>query len=130
MNETIDHTFQCESPARRKAVKERMSALRPKILEWGTSAQLAEAMYVGAWAWIRGEQTPSPETLAMQDDAVGSLILQAFEEQSALGWNAFYRGFWTSTWQLAQEAHWAKCGKTSGFDTGESWSGKAQNWFF
>jgi hypothetical protein len=55
VNETIDHMFQCESPARRNAVKERMSDLRPKLIEWGTLAQLAEAMYVGAWAWIRGE---------------------------------------------------------------------------
>jgi hypothetical protein len=95
------------------------------------SAQLlAEAMYAGAWAWIRGEQIPPPETLDTSDDAAGSLILQAFEEQSTLGWNVFYRGFWTSTWRMAQEAYGAKVGKNGSFETGESWSGKALNWFF
>jgi hypothetical protein len=100
------------------------------MLEWGTSATLAAAMYAGAHAWIEGCAIPLPETITESDDDVGCLIQQAYMEQSELGWDNFFRGFWTSSWRAAQDAHWKKVGKGGSFETGESWSGKAQAWFF
>jgi hypothetical protein len=85
VDEMINHLFQCKLPTRCKAVQDQILDLRPKFIEWGTSTQLAEAMYVRAWAWIRGDPIPSSETLETSDDEEGCLILQAFP-YSAIRW--------------------------------------------
>jgi hypothetical protein len=87
-------------------------------------------MAQGAETWIVGQPAPSVESFTVSDDEIGNLTLRAYVEQSALGWNCFYRGFLTSTWRAAQEEYWRKTGKRDCFATGESWSGKVQLWIF
>jgi hypothetical protein len=111
-------------------VLERLELLQPKLIEWGTSPQLAEAMVTGARAWVEGNSIPASEALNLSDNDAGKQIRAAYQEQTDLGWNVFFRGFWSSGWRLAQDEHWKRVGKSCSFDTGESWAGKAQLWFF
>jgi hypothetical protein len=100
------------------------------MLDWGTVAQIVDGMYAGATAWSEGKEIPSSETLTVTDNDVRRLVRTAYREQSELGWDVFFCGFWTNSWRGAQDAHWKRVGKAGSFEKGESWSGKAQLWFF
>ena len=128
--ETIDHLFQCEGAARRRAVLDKLTMLRSQLSDWDTAPQLINTILAGATAWIQGQPVPDPESLSLSDDAVGQSICRAYSEQTGLGWNVFFRGFWTISWREAQDAYWTSTGRSDVFSTGESWSGKVQGWLF
>ena len=95
-----------------------------------TSVLLLTAIKTGALAWIEGKEIPPVEDLALPDTAIGRMIAKAYSEQSSLGWNVLFRGFWTSTWRRAQELEFQKLICRDRQDYGDRWAGRAQLWFF
>ena len=63
-----------------------------------TANPIISALQTGALAWVEGTATPLVDSLTL-----GELIHHAYQEQSSLGWNVLFRGFWSSSWRLAQE---------------------------
>jgi hypothetical protein len=68
-----------------------------------TSTLVINALRSGAWAWIEGNPTPDVEILNLPDSLLGQLVHKAYVEQTSLGWNLLFRGFWTISWRTAQE---------------------------
>jgi len=50
---------------------------------------------------------------------------KAYVEQSQLGWNVLFRGFWTVSWREAQESVYDARNIREPTDTGEAWIGRA-----
>ena len=98
--------------------------------EWKTSRCIIGALHAGALAWLAGEDPPSADSLNLPDTRVGRLTAQAFDEQRALGWNVLFRGFWSSSWQAAQEAEYQQSPHREKSNTGPVWAGRAIGWFF
>jgi hypothetical protein len=89
-----------------------------------------QSLRLGARAWIDGHEIPAVSTLYLQDNGVGRLVRQAYLEQTELGWNVLFRGFWSTSWRLAQEAEYRNSSYSKDYqDTGGRWAGKAQGWF-
>ena len=130
VEETVDHIFLCSATARRRLVSQHLELLPPFLRKRKTAPAIIVAIRAGATAWITGSSIPTLESLNLPDSCIGRLVAAAYSEQTSLGWNAFFRGFWTTKWRLAQEAHLNIITDRGPYDTGESWSGKAQNWFF
>jgi ribonuclease HI len=130
VEETVDHVFQCSSVSRRRAVMQRLDSLEAALVKLRTSSPLIRALHTGATSWVLGRECPTVVSLDLPETAVGELIAAAYTEQTALGWNVLFRGFWSSKWRLAQEAHFRVVGARERQDTGERWSGKLHNWFF
>jgi hypothetical protein len=87
-------------------------------------------MQTGAITWVEGRTTPDVNTLDLPASPLGDLIRKAYKEQTSLGWNVLFRGFWTTTWRIAQEAQFSMYQSRELQDTGEQWSARAQRWFF
>jgi hypothetical protein len=87
-------------------------------------------MQTGAIAWVEGRITPDVDTLDLSVSPLGDLIRKAYVEQTSLGWNVLFRGFWTTTWRLAQEEQFSMYRSRDLQDTGEQWSARAETWFF
>ena len=128
--ETVDHVFLCDNTARRRVILDKFSSFHSFFREMKTAARLISAIKIGAVAWIEGKEIPPVDTLNLPDSRLGQLIRQAYMEQSDLGWNALFRGFWSSSWRLAQEEEFKKLLCKEMQDTGERWACRAQLWFF
>ena len=129
--ETMDHVFQCSSPIRRTAIHDRFSTSFFKYFRsMKTSTCIISAMQIGALAWIEQRDPPLASELDLPDNAVGDITRRAYTEQSSLGWNVLFRGFWTNSWRLAQEEQFRLNRSRDSQDTGEQWSARAQTWFF
>ena len=50
-----------------------------------------------------GTEIPDVESLDLPDTVLGRLIAAAYTDQTLLGWNVLFRGFWAKNWRLAQE---------------------------
>jgi hypothetical protein len=87
------------------------------------------ALQAGAMAWAEQREPPSTESLNLPENQLGNLIWQAYAEQTSLGWNVLYRGFWVSSWRLAQEEQFRMYRSREIHDTGEIWAAHAQLWF-
>jgi hypothetical protein len=87
-------------------------------------------MQIGAQAWVEQREPPPADTLTVPDNQLGKLIVKAYTDQLALGWNAFFRGFWVQSWRLAQEEQFCMYRSREVQDTGDRWSAMAQAWFF
>jgi hypothetical protein len=87
-------------------------------------------MQIGALAWIEQRDPPSADTLDVPDNCLGTLVRQAYKEQTTLGWNSLFRGFWVKSWRLAQEEQFRMYRSREMSDTGERWAARAQMWFF
>jgi len=55
---------------------------------------------------------------------------KAYVEQSQLGWNVLFRGFWTVSWREAHELVYDARNIREPTDTGEAWIGRVLRWFF
>ena len=128
--ETVDHIFQCRAPKRKQAVREAFKGLHSKLREFKTSELIITALQTGATAWIEDQEIPSVDALNLPDTEVGRLTAQAYKEQSALGWNVLFRGFWSHSWRLAQEEQFRLKRCADRLDTGATWSTRSQKWFF
>ena len=128
--ETVDHIFQCTAPERRSALNERFSDLFKDFRSKKTAPSLILALQGGAMAWIEQRDPPPVESLDLPDNRMGILIRQAYTEQTSLGWNVLFRGFWSSSWRLAQEEQFRTQRSRERQDTGELWAASAQVWFF
>jgi hypothetical protein len=101
------------------------------FLEWKTSKPLIHALYSGAVAWIQQRDPPSVVSLDLPATPLGDLISRAYIEQTTLGWNVLFRGFWSISWRRAQEYEFAANPVKRGFkDNGEAWASRAQLWMF
>ena len=135
--ETIDHVLQCISNERRQATQAQFLELRDKLSEWNTSEYVTNAMITGATHWMRGEDIPDVGELQIPDCAVGLMVKRAYTEQACIGWHTFLRGFWSTSWGQAHEAHIHAQDATdqreqhvSRWLTGETWAAKTQHWVF
>lgn len=124
---TVDHVFQCTSFTRRQLVSSRLATLPIKFSALGT-ANCITAISVGAQAWAEGRNIPPVNTLNLPDTAAGRLSTLAYDKQSTLSWNIFFKGFWSASWHLAQEAHLRADPGQKITDTSARWSGKTQLW--
>jgi hypothetical protein len=98
---------------------------------WKTSHLIIDALRAGALAWIDGNPAPAVGTLHLPDSPLGHLVHKAYVEQTSLGWNLLFRGFWTISWRTAQEYEFSNCPFELGFQyNGASWAGRAQMWMF
>ena len=127
--ETVDHLFQCTERSRRRAVAERFEALHDEFRAWKTSEIIISTIRAGAMAWVEGKATPSLSSLNLPDTTLGRLTAKAYLDQTLLGWNALFRGFWASSWRLAQEHQFTCYPIREKHDTGDRWAGLAQSWF-
>jgi hypothetical protein len=129
--ETVDHLFLCEFTERRRAILDRFQSFHAKFRETKTSTHIIWALQTGSLAaWIEGRPCPITDTLLLPDTELGQLIEQAYQEQSGLGWNALFRGFWTDKWRQAQELEFKHLRGRELKDTGERWAAKVQLWFY
>ena len=94
-----------------------------------TSRHLISALQSGATAWLEGKEIPPVTSLDLPQDKLGRLIAQAYTDQTTLGWNVLFRGFWVKNWRLAQEEQFQLYHSREWQDTGDQWSGSAQMWF-
>ena len=104
LEETVDHIFQCPQRVRRTAMLKGLEGLHDKFREWKTAYCIIGALTAGATAWIEGRDIPPVESLQLPDTDVGRLTGKAYVEQTQLGWNVLFRGFWTVSWREAQES--------------------------
>ena len=81
-------------------------------------------------AWAEQCDPPPVESLNLPTNKLGDLIRLAYAEQTALGWNVLFRGFWVTSWRLAQEEQFRMYRSREVKDTGEIWAARAQLWFF
>jgi hypothetical protein len=95
-----------------------------------TASSLISAMQTRALAWIEQRDPPSEDTLDVPDNCLGTLVKQAYAEQTVLGWNSLFRGFWVKSWRLAQEEQFRMYRSREMTDTGERWAARAQMGFF
>ena len=130
VEETVDHLFRCSSPQRRAALRARFDDMSKVFRAWKTSHHIISALHTGTLAWIEDREIPSVESLGLPDDEIGRLTRQAYLEQTDLGWNVLFRGFWTKSWRHAQEAQFQKYRSRERQDSGDQWAGKAQLWIF
>jgi hypothetical protein len=132
VEETVDHIFLCLAMARRRLVSQHLKLLPLALRNHKTAPSIIDAsIHAGATAWIiTGSSIPTLESLNLPDSCIGRLIAVAYSKQTSLGWNAFFPGLWTMKWRFAREAHLNIITNRGPYNTGESWSGKAQNWFF
>jgi ribonuclease HI len=130
VTETVDHLFQCESTERRRAILDRFTAFQEKFREYKTAYVIIGALMTGSIAWIEGRPIPDAATLLLPETTLGHLVAQAYREQNEIGWNVLFRGFWTSTWRLAQEEALRTMRGRERQDTGEQWAAKAQIWYY
>ena len=128
--ETVDHIFTCTNTTRRQAIRERFAVFDLRFREMNTANILITAIKTGTLAWIEGIDTPPVESLALPSTPLGQLVAQAYKEQTSLGWNVFFRGFWTKTWRVAQELEFQRLICRDRQDNGERWAGRAQLWFY
>jgi hypothetical protein len=47
------------------------------------------------FAWIEGREIPGVAELALPSTDMGQLVRKAYVEQTSLGWNSLFRGFWS-----------------------------------
>jgi hypothetical protein len=93
--------------------------------EWKTSEHLIHALHPGALAWIEQREPPSLVSVTAY------LISRAYIEQTSLGRNVLFRGFWSISWRRAQEYEFAASLLKLDFkDNGEDWASQAQLWMF
>jgi hypothetical protein len=131
VEETVDHILQCEHQPRRDALRDRFAGMSKTFRSWKTSDLIIAALQAGALAWIDGNPAPAVGTLQLPDSPLGKLVHKAYVEQTSLGWNLLFRGFWTISWRTAQEYEYSHCQFRLGFqDNGASWAGRAQMWMF
>jgi ribonuclease HI len=128
--ETVDHIFQCTAQLRRTAILKRFSSFFVYFRSMKTSKSLITTIHSGAMAWVEQREPPSAESLALPDNRLGSLIRKAYAEQTSLGWNVLFWGFWSSSWRLAQEEQFRMYRSREIQDTGERCAASAQMWFF
>ena len=128
--ETVDHLFQCEFLDRRRAILDRFTAYHSKFREYKTSPVVINALMTGSLAWIEGRETPSVDSLLLPDTPLGDIVAQAYLEQTSLGWNVLFRGFWTTSWRQAQELVFSTMRGKDLQDTGEQWAAKTQLWYY
>jgi ribonuclease HI len=129
--ETVDHLFQCRCAPRQAAINSALKDLKSKWAKWSTVNAIGDAILLGARAWLAGEPIPDIEVLNLRKDSIGQLIRQAYAEQTSMGWNVLFRGFWSSTWSKAQDRHYddrryADNNKMSG----DIWLGRTISYFF
>jgi hypothetical protein len=110
---------------------DRFAGMSKTFRSWKTSHLVIDALRAGALAWIDGNPTPAVGTLHLPDSPLGQLVHRAYVEQTSLGWNLLFRGFWTISWRTAQECEYSHSPFQRGFtDNGASWAGRAQMWMF
>ena len=95
-----------------------------------TATLITKALQTGSLAWVEGQQCPHVNTLLLPETQLGRMVARAFQEQSALGWNVLFRGFWTTTWRQAQELSITNMRDRNFNNTGERWAAKAQLWYY
>ena len=127
--ETVDHVFQCTAQIRRQALTDRFASLRTDFRAWKTSELLISTLRSGAEAWVEGKNPPKLLSLNLPDTVQGRLIAKAYLDQTLLGWNVLFRGFWASSWREAQDYQFSRYHSREKQDTGDIWAGKAQTWF-
>jgi ribonuclease HI len=129
--ETVDHIFpQCTAHLRRNKLLERFSSFSAYFRSLKTSKLLIAAIQSGTLAWAQQREPPAAESLVLPENQVGELIQKAYDEQNSLGWNILFRGFWSSSWRLAQEEQFRMHQSRELNDTGKRWAASAQMWFF
>ena len=95
-----------------------------------TATLITRALQMGSLAWVEGRQCPHVDTLMLPKTMLGRMVAWAYQEQSALGWNVLFRGFWTTTWIQAQELSNKTMRNRNLDDTGKQWVTKAQVWYY
>jgi hypothetical protein len=101
------------------------------LTSWKTSRSVIQALHSGALAWIEGQAIPDVEALNLPDSTLGKLVHKAYVEQTSLGWNLLFRGFWSISWRTAQEYEFSHSTlQRERSDNGESWASRAQVWMF
>jgi hypothetical protein len=110
---------------------DRLADMSKTFRPWKTSTMLIEALHSGAVAWIQGWDIPDVDELKLPPSTMGKLVYKAYVEQTSLGWNLLFRGFWSSAWREAQDYEFSQSPFQRGrHDNGESWAGRAQAWMF
>jgi hypothetical protein len=131
VEETVDHIFQCPCISRRKAMRGRLAEMSKTFTSRKTSRSVIQALHSGALAWIEGQAIPDVEALNLPDSTLGKLVHKAYVEQTSLGWNLLFRGFWSISWRTAQEYEFSHSTlQRERSDNGESWASRAQVWMF
>jgi ribonuclease HI len=128
--ETVDHIFQCTETSRRRAILERFSTFFDYFRSMKTANSIISAIQAGAVAWVEQRDPPSVDSLNLPDNRIGQLTRQAYLEQTSLGWNVLFRGFWATSWRLAQEEQFRTYRSRERQDSGERWAARAHLWFY
>jgi hypothetical protein len=94
---------------------------------WNTSYSVINALYSGALVWIAGKSIPDVEELKLSDSPLDKLVQKAYVEQTSLGWNLIFRGFWTTSWRSAQDYYFSHNAHLTGHkNNGARWASQVQ----
>ena len=105
--ETVDHLFLCPSPSRVSFLTKKCAALNSKLSSLHTSKYIRRLLNIGMMAWVQGKGTPALSEFHLPDSTLGRLVACAYQEQSEIGWNLAFRGFFSHSWRAAQEIYLA-----------------------
>ena len=101
--ETNDHVTSCSNPRREKLRRELRSNVAKTLDKHYTHQHIKECILLGVHKLTTNDTTPIDLT-DLSFTPTGK-ILQALEEQQAIGWLNFYRGRISSKWLDAQNDH-------------------------
>ena len=101
--ETVDHLFQCHASSRQKEIEAIFARFHDRFRELKTSQHLISALQSGATAWLEGKEIPPVTSLNLPQDKLSQLIAQAYTDQTMLGWNVLFRGFWVKKLETSTE---------------------------
>jgi hypothetical protein len=119
-----------EASSRQTALLARFSSFVANLRSRKTSKSLIAALQAGAMAWAEQREPPTMEGLNLLENRLGDLIWLAYTEQTSLGWNVLFLGFWVTFGQLAQEEQFCMYPSREVQDTGEIWAAYYQLWFY
>ena len=110
-DETAMHVFRCNHLSNLQNKEDAKCKLEKVLKEAGTEPEVCRVMVDSIYRWLKGE------TLRNCDSNKGEII-EAFREQSVIGWGNLFMGFAAKTWQIIQGNYCKSKGKRR---TGRRW---------
>ena len=102
VEETVDHVFQCQSPATVALKRQLLEELREKLGVWGTPGTITRHIIAGLSWWLEGGSGSCPRAPGFgRITGADVWATNAYSEQTDLGWGQMLRGRVSSQWGQA-----------------------------
>ena len=105
LHEDWEHIFQCNSRHSTDSITRVLHDLKHFLASSKTSKIFQQIFISGLTSWMHKETAQFPLHSQQYDDAIFSLLHQAFQQQSSIGWDQLLRGRICNTWFLAHDMY-------------------------